>query len=156
MKTRRMKTMISRIGTSAQVAPPLPRDRLSRTTNGHASMPREERHRINTAETWRRPKSARRHREADEDEDECEGEGAVKGGRTGKGELDESGLSEYEALRLRNIARNAAMLADIGIDAAVSSVSATHTPKGVAKPVKRARESREPVRRSTRGRGALV
>ena len=45
-------------------------------------------------------------------------------------------LSEYEALRLRNMARNAAMLADIGIDAAVSSVSATQTPKGVAKPVK--------------------
>ena len=88
-------------------------------------MPREERQRNN-----------RRHREADEDEAECEGEGPVKGGRTGKGELGESELSEYEALPLRNIARNAAMLADIGIDAAVSSVSATQTPKGVAKPVK--------------------
>ena len=79
--------------------------------------------------------------------------GAVKGGRTGKGELDESGLSEYEAARLRNIARNAEMLANIGIDAAVSSVRATQTQtKAFAKPVKRAREPREPVRRSTRGK----
>lgn len=78
---------------------------------------------------------------------------AKKGGRGGKDEVDESGLSEYEASRLRNIARNAEMLASIGIETAVSSIRTDQLQaKAFAKPAKRAREPREPVRRSTRGK----
>jgi hypothetical protein len=66
----------------------------------------------------------------------------------------ESSLSEYEAARLANIARNSEVLTGLGINTTVSAISAQVQSRTFVKPEKRQRVQREPVRRSTRGKDA--
>jgi WD repeat-containing protein 76 len=64
-------------------------------------------------------------------------------------------LSAYEEARLANIARNTQVLAGLGINTETSAIALAATKqKCFAKPEKRAREPREPIRRSTRGKDA--
>ena len=64
-------------------------------------------------------------------------------------------LSAYEEARLKNIARNTEVLAGLGIATETSAIAVAATKQRTfAKPEKRARESLEPVRRSTRGKDA--
>jgi WD40 repeat protein len=72
-----------------------------------------------------------------------------------KAEAEEGGMSDYEAARLRNIASNREMLEKLGIESAASSIRAKEAQaKAFAKPAKRVREQRDPIRRSTRGKDA--
>ena len=65
---------------------------------------------------------------------------------------EESDISEYEATRLANIARNSEVLAGLGIATETSAIRAETKVKSFVKAEKRQREPQEPVRRSTRGK----
>jgi len=68
---------------------------------------------------------------------------------------EETALSAYEEARLANIARNTQVLAGLGINMETSAIALAATKqRSFSKPEKRAREPREPIRRSTRGKDA--